>query len=81
MLGFIYKVTRKEYNIDKATVKGILVRQKAKLRDFRLIKFNRETKQAMLDEYNKGVSRKEIMQKYHISKAYLSQLISGKRRI
>lgn len=78
--GFTLRDIGLEYNVDKATVKGVLVRHNVKLRK-KFVKFNQENKQKMLDEYNNGVSRKEIMSKYGVSKAYLSQLITGKRRI
>lgn len=78
--GFTLKEIGTEYHIDKATVKGVLVRHKVKLRK-KFVKFSQEDKQKMLDEYRNGLSRKEIMSKYNVSKAYLSQLITGKRRI
>lgn len=79
--GFSLREIGKEYNIDKATVKGILIRHNIELRNKRNYKYTRETLLKILEEYNNGVSRLDIQDKYKISRSYLSQLITGKRRI
>lgn len=79
--GFSLREIAKEYSIDKATVKGILVRNNLLIRDVRNYKFSNEVRQAIINAYNNGTTRKEIINTFHISKSYLSQLISGKRRI
>lgn len=79
--GFSLREIGKEYNIDKATVKGILIRHNTELRNKRNYKYTRETLLKILEEYNKGASRLYIQDKYKISNSYLSQLITGKRRI
>ena len=67
------------YNIDKSTVKGILIRYNIKLRTRKSYKFTEFQIIDILKEYHKGVSRNEIINKYGISKSYLSQLITGRR--
>lgn len=67
------------YNIDKSTVKGILIRHNIKLRTRKSYKFTEFQIIDILKEYHKGVSRNEIINKYGISKSYLSQLITGRR--
>jgi group I intron endonuclease len=71
----------KVFNIDKTTVKGILVKNNVKLRTTRTYKLTQENRNDIIDDFNSGLSRKEIMAKYKISKSYLSQLITGSRRI
>lgn len=79
--GFSLKDIGKEYKIDKATVKSILVRHNIELRTSKAVKYTSKVRESILQDYNQGISRKDIMKKYLISKSYLSQLISGKRRI
>lgn len=79
--GFSLREIGREFNIDKATVKGILIRNNIKLRASRTYKLSREERSNILGDFKKGISRKEIMDKYKISKSYLSQLITGNRRI
>ena len=71
----------KEFNIDKQTIKNLLVRQRIKLRTTRTQKLSQEDRKAIIEEINDGTARKEIIDKYKISKSYLSQLINGYRRI
>ncbi|MBQ9391951.1 MAG: GIY-YIG nuclease family protein [Lachnospiraceae bacterium] len=80
-MGFTLKDIGKEFSIDKATVKGILVRYNITLRTTHTCKFSQFDRQNITTDYNEGMSRKDIMKKYSISKGYLSQLITGKRRI
>ena len=78
---FSLRAISKEYNIDKTTVKGILVAHNVPLRASRTYKLSQEDREEIVAKVNNGVSRKQIMEEYHISKNYLSQLITGHRRI
>lgn len=80
-LGFSLRAIGKEYNIDKTTVKGILKTYDVPLRTSRTYKLSQEDREEILAKVNTGISRKQIMREYHISKSYLSQLITGHRRI
>ena len=73
-LGTIFKV-------DKQTIKDLLIRHNVKLRTTRTYKLSQEDREEILEEFTSGLSRKEIMIKWNISKSYLSQLINGYRRI
>lgn len=73
-LGTIFKV-------DKQTIKDLLIRHNVKLRTTRTYKLSQEDREEILEEFTSGLSRKEIMTKWNISKSYLSQLITGYRRI
>lgn len=79
--GFSLRTIAKEYNVDHATIKSLLTRNNISLRDTRTYKFSKLQRQQIIEEVNKGASRKDIMQKFHISKGYLSQLLNSKRRI
>ena len=79
--GCTLKEIGKEFKIDKATVKGILIRHNVKLRTTHTCRLSQYDRQRIIEDVNAGMSRKDIMKKYSISKSYLSQLISGKRRI
>ena len=73
-LGTIFKV-------DKQTIKGLLIRHNIKLRTTRTYKLSQKDRDKVLEDFASGLSRKEIMIKWNISKSYLSQLINGYRRI
>ena len=73
-LGTIFKV-------DKQTIKDLLIRHNVKLRTTRTYKLSQEDREEILEEFTSGLSRKEIMTKWNISKSYVSQLITGYRRI
>lgn len=79
--GFSLRTIGKEYNIDKTTVKGILKTYEIPLRTSRTYKLSQEDREEIIAKINNGISRKQIMEEYHISKSYLSQLITGNRRI
>ena len=81
MIGYIYKVTNREFNLDKTTVKGILVRHNISIRTTRTYKLSSIDRINIMNDLDLGLSRKEIINKYNISKSYLSQLITGNRRI
>lgn len=74
--GFSLKEIAKEYNVDKATIKTALSRINVPLRKRTPYKFTIDIKYQILKEVNSGISRKEIILKYHISKGYLSQIIN-----
>lgn len=79
--GFSLRELAREYNVDHATIKLILTKSKIPLRTVRTYKLSSEDRVQILADYNNGISRKSIMEKYNISKSYLSQLINGQRRI
>lgn len=79
--GFSLREIGKEFKIDKATVKGVLTRNNISIRNTRSYKLTSLERQEIIDKVSSGISRKQIMTEYKISKSYLSQLISGKRRI
>ena len=69
-LGTIFKV-------DKQTIKDLLIRHNIKLRTTRTYKFSQKDREDIIKDLSLGLSRKEIMTKWNISKSYLSQLING----
>ena len=69
------------FNVDKQTIKDLLVRNNINLRTTRTYKFSQKDREDILKDLSLGLSRKEIISKWHISKSYLSQLINGYRRI
>lgn len=79
--GLSLREISKEYNVDHATIKHILVLNNVKLRDTRTYKLSQSDRVNLMKDFTSGMSRKEIMNKYHISKSYLSQMINGSRRI
>ena len=78
--GFSLRSIAKEFNVDKATIKHIVEISSLDLRTTRTYKLTQEDRIAIIED-SKFLSRKEIMNKWNISKSYLSQLINGKRRI
>lgn len=79
-LGFSLRSIAKEFNVDKATIKHIIEINNENLRKSRTYKFSINERLQILEDL-KYLSRKEIIEKWKISKSYLSQLINGKRRI
>lgn len=79
--GLSLREIGREFNLDKATVKGILTRHNISIRNTRTYKLSHSDREAIMAEINAGASRKYIINKYGISKSYLSQLITGNRRI
>ena len=71
----------KIFNIDKATVKSILIRNNIKLRTTRTYKLSQEDRANIISDFKQGLSRNTIVSKWNISKSYLSQLINSQRRI
>lgn len=79
-LGFSLREVAKEFNVDKATIKHIIELSNIPLRTTRTYKLSQKDREKILEDC-KVLSRKEVMDKWNISKSYLSQLINGKRRI
>ena len=79
--GFSLRTLAKEYNVDHATIKLLLTRNNCFIRTTRTYKLSQKDRQSIIADLRKGITRKEIMGKYKISKSYLSQLINGYRRI
>lgn len=69
------------FNVDKQTIKDLLIRHNVELRTTRTYKLSQKDRDKVLEDFAFGLSRKEIMIKWNISKSYLSQLINGYRRI
>lgn len=69
------------FEVDKQTIKDLLIRHNVKLRATRTYKLSQIDREKVLEDFNLGLSRKEIIIKWNISKSYLSQLINGYRRI
>ena len=69
------------FNVDKQTIKDLLVRNNINLRTTRTYKFSQKDREDILKDLSLGLSRKEIISKWNISKSYLSQLINGYHRI
>lgn len=69
------------FNVDKQTSKDLLVRNNINLRTTRTYKLSQKDREDIIKDLSLGLSRKEIISKWHISKGYLSQLINGYRRI
>lgn len=71
----------KLFNVDKQTIKDLLLRNNIELRTTRTYKLSQNDREMIIKDYNSGLSRKNILSKWGISKSYLSQLINGYRRI
>ena len=69
------------FNVDKETIKDLLVRNNINLRTTKTYKLSQKDREDIIKDLSLGLSRKEIISKWHISKGYLSQLINGYRRI
>lgn len=69
------------FNVDKQTIKDLLVRNNINLRTTRTYKLSQRDREDIIKDLSLGLNRKEIISKWHISKGYLSQLINGYRRI
>lgn len=78
--GFSLRSIAREFNVDKYTIKHIIEINNLTLRTTRTYKYSQEERQQIIED-SKVLSRRDIMNKYHISASYLSQLINNKRRI
>ena len=79
-LGFSLREIAKEFKVDKTTIKHILEVNNISIRVSRTYKLSSENRSQILKE-STYMSRKDLMNKWGISKSYLSQLLNGKRRI
>lgn len=71
----------KLFSVDKQTIKDLLIRNNITLRTTRTYKLTQSDREGIIKDFNSGLDRKAIMEKWNISKSYLSQLINGYRRI
>ena len=78
--GFSIRDVAKEYNVDKGTIKHIIEINNIPLRTTRTYKLSQQDRINIIED-SKYLTRKEIIDKWKISKGYLSELINGKRRI
>ena len=80
-LGKSLRFIGSQFNVDKQTIKDLLIRNNVKLRTTRTYKLSQNDRQNIVEDLKSGLSRIQIIKKYNISKSYLSQLINGYRRI
>lgn len=78
--GFSLREVAKEFNVDKATIKHILELNNIDIRTSRTYKLSSKDRMQIINE-SSYISREGLIKKWGISKSYLSQLLSGKRRI
>lgn len=69
------------FKVDKQTIKDLLIRNNIALRTTRSYKLSQTDRISIIEDVKSGIDRKLIMEKWSISKSYLSQLINGYRRI
>lgn len=69
------------FKVDKQTIKDLLIRNNITLRTTRSYKLSQTDRISIIEDIKSGIDRKLIMEKWSISKSYLSQLINGYRRI
>lgn len=69
------------FKVDKRTIKDLLIRNNITLRTTRSYKLSQTDRISIIEDVKSGIDRKSIMEKWSISKSYLSQLINGYRRI
>lgn len=69
------------FKVDKQTIKDLLIRNNITLRTTRSYKLSQTDRISIIEDVKSGIGRKSIMEKWSISKSYLSQLINGYRRI
>jgi group I intron endonuclease len=69
------------FKVDKQTIKDLLIRNNITLRTTRSYKLSQIDRISIIEDVKSGIDRKLIMEKWSISKSYLSQLINGYRRI
>lgn len=69
------------FKVDKQTIKDLLIRNNITLRTTRSYKLSQTDRLSIIEDVKSGIDRKSIMEKWSISKSYLSQLINGYRRI
>lgn len=69
------------FKVDKQTIKDLLIRNNIALRTTRSYKLSQADRISIIEDVESGIDRKLIIEKWSISKSYLSQLINGYRRI
>lgn len=69
------------FKVDKRTIKDLLIRNNITLRTTISYKLSQTDRISIIEDVKSGIDRKLIMEKWSISKSYLSQLINGYRRI
>ena len=69
------------FKVDKQTIKDLLIRNNVTLRTTKSYKLSQTDRISIIEDVKSGIDRKLIMEKWSISKSYLSQLINGYRRI
>ena len=79
--GKSFREIGRMFNVDKDTVKQLLIRHNIALRTTRTYKFSQDDRIKMMQDYNSGMSRKDIQAKWKVSHSYLAELINGQRRI
>ena len=79
--GFSLREIARNYQVDHATIKQLLERSGIELRATRTYKLSQKDREKIIHLINSGVSRKEVMRLFKISKSYLSQLVNKNRRI
>jgi group I intron endonuclease len=79
--GLSLRCIADDYNVDKHTIKHILTHYNVDVRNTRSYKYSKKEREEILTDYNAGLSRKEIVNKWKISISYLSQLINGIRNV
>ena len=86
--GLSLRDIAKEYNVDKATIKHILIINNIELHKSRTYKYSPKEREYIInfyvsiyDTYGITLSRLIVQNKYKVSRSYLTQLISGSRRI
>ena len=80
-LGFSLRALGREYNVSKQTIKHVLLINNISLNKSKNYKFSKISREQIVNELNSGVDRISIINKWKISKSYLSQLANGFRRI
>lgn len=78
--GVSLREVARKFGVDKATVKHELIRRNIPLRDVRTYRFCTKDREQIVAEA-KIMGRKYVIDKYGISRSYLSQLVSGVYRI
>lgn len=86
--GLSLRDIAKEYDVDKATIKHILIINNIELYKSRMYKYSPKDREDIInfyvsiyDIYGVTLSRLIVQNKYKVSRSYLTQLINGSRRI
>lgn len=87
-IGLSLRDIAKEYNVDKETIKRVLSINNIELRKTKTYKFCQQDREdilnfyvSIIDTYGINLSRVITINRFKLSKSYLSQLVKGKRRI